>query len=120
METGRTSDFTCSLMYSQELFELQNPEVAGEIFNIGSGKPHSINYLDQSIGGGKLFIPKRTDEPKSRMLTLGEPKQSWTIIPTSGFEKGVWKVMDDIEHWNAAPVWRPQSIEKQQELGCKN
>ena len=50
-----------------------NSKINKEIFNIGSGKTYSINYL-VSLLGGKKYIPKRPGEPDLRMQIFQRQK----------------------------------------------
>ena len=84
----------------------------GQVWNLGSNNPISVNNLANLIGGEKVFIPKRPGEPdvtwannKKIMSELGwEPKVS--------FEDGVSKILSNIEYWRNAPLWDENSIKK--------
>ena len=87
-------------------------ELNGQVWNLGSNNPISVNSLANLIGGEKVFIPKRPGEPdvtwannKKIMSELGwEPKVS--------FEDGVSKILSNIEYWRNAPLWDENSIKK--------
>ena len=42
--------------------------MSGQIFNLGTGKPNSINNLVKILGGNKVFIPSRPGEPNVTVL----------------------------------------------------
>jgi UDP-glucose 4-epimerase len=84
----------------------------GQIWNLGSNNPVSVNTLANLIGGEKIFIPKRPGEPdvtwannKKIMSELG-----WS--PKVSFDEGVAKILSNIDYWKNAPLWEKDSIEK--------
>lgn len=81
-----------------------------EVFNLASGKPQSINYLAQLIGGDITYIPKRPGEPDMTNADITKAKEMLGYQPTISFEEGVKKVLLDIEYWREAPVWTPEAI----------
>ena len=83
-----------------------------DIFNVGSGKPHSINYLVKLLGGNKIFIPKRPGEPDITHANITKIKRELSWKPKVSFENGIKKVLKNINYWNDAPLWTPQKISK--------
>ena len=82
-----------------------------EIFNVGTGKPQSINKLVLLLGGDKVHIPKRPGEPD---CTWGDVRKiqsqlGWQSKVT--FEEGVQRILKHIDYWREAPVWTPESIQ---------
>src|SRR5229473_2670030 len=83
----------------------------GEVFNVGSGKPTSVNELVRLLGSPPtVHIPKRP----------GEPDCTWADITKIGTELG-WKpqvsigdgvriMLDNIDYWRDAPVWTTERI----------
>ena len=107
---SQTRDFTyvsdvCNGMYLGAISSYK-----GEIFNIGSGKPQSINYLAELIGGKKTFIPKRPGEPDITHADISKAQQLLGYSPKICFEEGVNIVLKNIEYWRNAPVWTPSKI----------
>jgi UDP-glucose 4-epimerase len=84
--------------------------VSGERFNIGAGRPQSINHLVELIGGDVVYIPKRPGEPDCTFADIGKAKQMLGWRPAVPFEEGVARMMAEIEHWRNAPLWDPDSI----------
>ena len=84
--------------------------VSGERFNIGAGRPQSINHLVELIGGDVVYIPKRPGEPDCTFADIGKAKQMLGWRPVVPFEEGVARMMTEIEHWRNAPLWDPDSI----------
>ena len=73
----------CEGMYlaAQSKFE-------GEIFNIGSGNPQSVNYLAELIGAPKVYIPKRPYEPDVTHADISKAKSEIGYDPKISFEEG--------------------------------
>jgi len=84
----------------------------GEILNVGTGKPKSINYLAKLIGGETTSIPKRPGEPDSTHADISKIKNKLGWEPKVSFEKGVKIMLDNIEYWKDAPLWTPENIEE--------
>ena len=107
---NQTRDFTyvtdvCNGMYLGAV-----SEYSGEIFNIGSGKPQSINYLAKLIDGETTFIPKRPGEPDVTHADISKAQKLLGYCPQISFEKGVNLVLKNIQYWKDAPVWTPEKI----------
>lgn len=82
-------------------------------FNVGSGKPSSVNYLAQLLGANSvLHIPDRPGEPRitSADANLARIFLGWE--PKVSFEEGVAIMKELIPHYKDAPLWTPESIEK--------
>lgn len=91
-----------------------------EIFNIGSGEPHTINELVNLIGGDKIYIPKRPGEPDITHANISKIKKKLNWKPKVSFEKGVKILSDNILNWKDAPVWTPEKINKATENWFKH
>ena len=82
----------------------------GQIWNLGAGNPQSVNALVALIGGPVVFIPKRPGEPDCTWADIAKIQRElgWkAVVP---FKDGVQRMMDNIELWNDAPLWDPQTI----------
>jgi UDP-glucose 4-epimerase len=110
---GRQSrDFTFVNDVARAFFEAGNNYELDGVFNIGTGKPQSINRLVELLGGDVINIPKRPGEPDQTcadsslftMLTGWEPEFT--------FEEGVQVVLDNIDYWRGAPIWTPELIDE--------
>lgn len=89
-------------------------EVAGEVFNLGSGSPQTVNRLVELIGGQQgqvVHVPKRPGEPDCTWADITKIRRVLGWEPTIGLETGVAALMDDIQAWKDAPVWTPKAIE---------
>ncbi len=88
-------------------------KINGEIFNIGSGKPKTINYLANLISSkDKIHLPKRPGEPDCTWADITKAKKILGWKPKVKLEDGVKKLIDNISYWKNAPIWNKQSIRK--------
>ena len=87
----------------------QTPRVGG-VYNLGAGKPQSVNRLVELLGGEKIRVPKRPGEPDCTWADISRITSELDWRPTVGFEEGVGKVLAAIEYWRNAPLWDPESI----------
>lgn len=84
---------------------------AGEIYNVGSDAPQTINYLIELLGGGEIVhLPKRPGEPDLVYLDTAKIKRHLNWKPLVSFEKGIEQVLAHKGHWRQAPVWTRESI----------
>ena len=84
--------------------------VKNEIFNVGSGKPQSINKLVSLLQGEKVHIPKRPGEPDCTCADISKIKDILGWQPKVSFEEGIKKMLENIDYWRDAPVWTPEKI----------
>ncbi|MDC3109139.1 GDP-mannose 4,6-dehydratase [Alphaproteobacteria bacterium] len=85
----------------------------GEIWNIGSGNPQSINKLVKLLKPvGIINLPKRPGEPDVTFANINKINKDLTWKPKISFEDGVQKVLNDINYWRKAPLWNKDSIKK--------
>jgi UDP-glucose 4-epimerase len=84
--------------------------LTGEIWNLGTGNPQSINRLVELIGGDITYIPKRPGEPEATWAAIAKITRDLGWTPKITFEEGVARMMAEIEKWRDAPLWDPESI----------
>ena len=84
----------------------------GEFWNLGAGKPQSVNRLVELLGGDKVHIPKRPGEPECTWADISKIQKDLGWRPEVSFEEGVAKIVANIEYWKNAPLWDPASIAK--------
>jgi UDP-glucose 4-epimerase len=87
-------------------------DVNGEVFNVASSNPQSVNRLISLLGGEKLYIPKRPGEPERAWADITKIKEKLGWAPSVSFEAGVEKMLENIDYWEKAPVWTPETITK--------
>ncbi len=108
----QTRDFTYVTDIVRANLTAAESDLSNEVINIGTGKPQSINYLAELIGGPTINIPKRPGEPDSTHADITKAKKLLKWKPEVSFEEGVKVMLDNIEYWKDAPVWDEKSIEK--------
>ena len=83
----------------------------GEVFNLGSGNPQSVNRLVELLGGDVVHVAKRPGEPDCTWADIRKIQRSLGWKPTVSFEEGVTAMLAHIEHWRTAPLWTLETIE---------
>lgn len=87
-------------------------EKSNEIYNVGAGRPVSINRVAELLGGDRVYIPKRPGEPDCTFADIRKIQRDLGWSPTITIEEGVQKLLRDIDYWKNAPVWDPKSIQQ--------
>jgi len=108
----QTRDFTYVKDIARANLIAAESEVQGEMMNIGTGKPQSINYLATLIGGSTVHIPQRPGEPDSTHADITKATKLLGWKPEVSFEEGVKIMLHNIEYWREAPLWDEQSIQE--------
>ena len=108
----QTRDFTYVSDIARANLMAAESNIDGEIFNVGTGNPQSVNYLAELIGGETVNIPKRPGEPDSTHADITKIKKMLGWKPTISFEKGVQIMLDNIDYWKEAPLFTVKDIEK--------
>jgi len=106
----QTRDFTYVTDIVQALLAAAKSKNAGKIYNVGSGATVSVNRIVELLGGEKVFVPKRPGEPDSTFadITLITKDLDWKpIVP---IEEGITAIIENIDYWRDAPVWKPETI----------
>lgn len=82
-----------------------------QIWNLGSGKPQSINKLIQLLNPINIIhIPKRPGEPEITHANTNKIKKELNWKPKVSFEDGVKKILNNINYWKDAPLWNKKNI----------
>ena len=106
----QTRDFTFVTDVARGFMMAAQSDLSGEIINIGSDNHYSVNYLVELLGGEKVHIPKRPGEPD---CTFADVTKAHTLLkwkPEVSFEEGVKVMIDNIDYWSEAVVWKPDTI----------
>ncbi len=107
----QTRDFTfVSDVVEAFVTAAKRSEVSGEIFNIGSGKPVSVNRIVELLGGEAVHIPKRPGEPDCTHADIAKAARLFGWKPRVSIEEGVSVLLKNSHYWQSAPVWTPDSI----------
>jgi UDP-glucose 4-epimerase len=81
------------------------------VYNVGAGKPQSVNTLVKLLGGECIHLPKRPGEPDCTWADVSRIRQELKWEPQVSFEQGVNRMLENIDYWREAPVWDVPSIE---------
>lgn len=106
----QTRDFTFVTDVVDAFVKAAESSIEGEIFNVGSGKTHSVNQLVHLIGGEVTHISKRPGEPDCTFADTGKIKRQLGWKPKVSFADGVGIMLENIDYWREAPVWDEGSI----------
>lgn len=108
----QTRDFVFVADVAQAFARAGESRETGEVYNIGAGKPQSVNRLVELLGGPVVHVPKRPGEPDCTHADIRKARERLGFTPKVSFEQGVRVMLDNIEYWRQAPVWEPESIAK--------
>ncbi len=109
---NQTRDFIFVIDVAEALHCAAFSDVSGEVFNVGTGKPQSVNKLVSLLKGDKVHIPKRPGEPDCTWADINKIKSRLGWQPQVSFEQGVAIVLENIDYWRQAPVWTPEAIQE--------
>ena len=113
-------DFVYVTDVAEAFFKAAITKKNNEIWNLGSGKPKSINYLIKLLKPKKVvWIPKRPGEPKVTHANISKIKNDLNWKPKITFEKGVSIILKNIDYWKNAPLWDKNKIKKETKLWFK-
>jgi len=84
----------------------------GEVYNVGSGKETSINFIADLIGGDKSSVSKRPGETNRSLADISKIKEQLNWQPTITIEKGIEMLLKNISTWKEASVWTPEKIDE--------
>ena len=86
-----------------------------KIFNIGAGKPQSLNYMIKLLVGynyKKITIPNRPGEPAITHANIFQAKKELNWSPSISFEWGIQQMLKNINYWKKSKLWNKQNISK--------
>jgi len=109
----QTRDFLYATDVVRAFHMVADSAHVNEVYNLGAGKPQSVNRLVELLGGGKvIYLPKRPGEPDCTFADIAKLKTQIGWAPQISFEEGVAKILREIDYWKDAPLWDPESISK--------
>ncbi|MCP4005926.1 MAG: NAD-dependent epimerase/dehydratase family protein [bacterium] len=106
----QTRDFVYVTDIAQAFLAAAQRGRLGEVFNVGAGRPQSVNRLVELLGGDVVHIPKRPGEPDCTFADISKISKDLGWKPEVRFEEGVARILERIEDWQDAPLWDPDSI----------
>ena len=103
-------DFTYVTDVVDAIYFLVKSKIVQEVYNIGSGKTVSVNYLVKLLGvNKKIFLPKRPGEPSITYADITKIKKlGWK--PKVNIKKGITILLENINFWSRAPIWTKGKI----------
>jgi UDP-glucose 4-epimerase len=108
----QSRDFIYVRDVAEAFYAAAKTDIVGERFNVGADDPQSINRLVEILGGEVVYVPKRPGEPDVTHADIGKITNKLGWKPTVPFEQGVKNMLANIDRWNDAPLWDPDSIAK--------
>tara|TARA_B100001027_G_C16248803_1_gene323376 strand:+ start:466 stop:1443 length:978 start_codon:yes stop_codon:yes gene_type:complete len=81
-----------------------------KIFNVGTGKPISVNKIVRILKCNKIKIPKRPGEPDITHANINLVRKELKWQPKITIEKGISLILKDLNYWENAPLWTPNKI----------
>lgn len=107
----QTRDFTFVSDVVDALIAVAGSDRTGEIYNVGSGHPVSVNELVRLLGSPpSVRIPKRPGEPDCTWADISKIRDDLGWQPRVSFADGVELMLEHIEYWRDAPVWTASRI----------
>ncbi|MGE0391997.1 MAG: NAD-dependent epimerase/dehydratase family protein [Vicinamibacterales bacterium] len=108
----QTRDFVFASDLARAFLAAAETPRTQEIYNVGAGKPQSVNRLVELLGGEVVYVPKRPGEPDCTWADITKISSQLGWTPQVSFEAGVAEMVKRIDYWRQAPVWDPASIEQ--------
>lgn len=115
----QTRDFLYVTDVARAFLAAAETDCVGRCYNLGAGKPQSVNRLVELLGGEKIHIPKRPGEPDCTWADISRITAELNWKPEISFEKGVARIVANIDYWKNAPLWEPDSIARATETWFK-
>jgi UDP-glucose 4-epimerase len=109
----QTRDFTFVADVVGALLEVAASDKIGEVYNVGSGRPVSVNELVRLLGSPPTIgVPKRPGEPDCTWADTTKIRRDLGWQPQVSFAEGVKIMLDNVSYWRDAPIWTVSSIEE--------
>jgi UDP-glucose 4-epimerase len=107
----QTRDFTFVSDVVDALVVAAESDKSGEVYNVGSGSPVSVNELVRQLGSPPTeSIPKRPGEPDCTFADITKIRRDLGWMPKVAFADGVRIMRENIDYWRDAPVWTAARI----------
>ncbi len=86
---NQTRDFIHVDDLTNAFIKLARSNLKNKIYNLGSGKETSINKIANTIGGKKIFIPKRLGDPNRSCANISKIKKDIKWKPRISIIEGI-------------------------------
>jgi len=111
--SGKQSrDFVHVKDVAKAFYLASKSKIFGESFNIGTGRPQTVNHLANLVGGKKINIPDRPGEPLKSFADNRKARKLLGWKPSITFDDGIKSMLKDIKNWKKAPLWTPKKINR--------
>lgn len=111
--SGKQSrDFVHVTDIAKAFYLASTTKATGQVFNIGTGKPQSVNHLAKLIGGKLVKIPDRPGEPMKSFADSSKARKILKWKPLINFDDGIREMLKEINKWKKAPLWTSKKIKK--------
>ena len=100
---------------AKAFFKAVSLKTKTKIFNIGAGKPQSLNYMIKLLVGynyKKITIPNRPGEPAITHANISLAKKELNWSPSISFEWGIQQMLKNINYWKKSKLWNKKNISK--------
>ena len=107
----QTRDFTFVSDAVDALIAVADSDRVGEVYNVGSGRPVSVNEIVRLLGSPPTVqIPKRPGEPDCTWADISKIGAELGWAPKINIADGVQAMRQNIDYWRDAPVWTVAGI----------
>ena len=106
----QTRDFTYVTDVANAFYLASEVKDFHDIFNVGTGKPTSVNFIASKLGGKKINIPKRPGEPDKSQASIKKIKNKLKWRPKVKIKDGISIMKKNISDWKNAPIWTPKKL----------
>ena len=107
----QTRDFTFVSDAVDALVTAAASDRSGIVYNVGSGRPVSVNELVRLLGAPvTVHIPKRPGEPDCTFADISAIQRDLGWQPKVPLSEGIKAMLANLDYWRDAPVWTVESI----------
>jgi UDP-glucose 4-epimerase len=107
----QTRDFTFVSDAVDALVTVADSDKVSQVYNVGSGKPVSVNELIRLLGSPETVnIPKRPGEPDCTWADITKIRKELGWEPKVAIAEGIKTMFENMDYWRDAPVWTVSSI----------
>lgn len=108
---NQSRDFVFVTDVVRAIIAAADGDVSGGIFNVGSGRPISVNEIVGHLNPvSVVHVPKRPGEPERTHADITAIRESLSWEPRISIAEGISVMLENIDYWREAPVWDTESI----------
>tara|TARA_B100001939_G_C16851670_1_gene577759 strand:- start:23 stop:1009 length:987 start_codon:yes stop_codon:yes gene_type:complete len=108
----QTRDFIHVDDLTDALIKAARSKYKEKVYNIGSGRETSVNYISKFISNNFVNIKKRPGEPDRSLADIRKIKKDLKWRPKISLSDGINRLLKDLNKWKNAPLWTPEKIQK--------